>query len=361
MEGTKVIKKERNHYIDTLKGLAIISVIFIHTCFLDGGATYVPQWFVNLTLLFEVPIFFFLSGWSFSYTRDNKSYVKSLILTQIRYMVFISIIVLILNLINYIQSGTYNIGLSRFIQFIFHAEITTEPLNGICYDLWFFRVYFIVCIIGAILLRLLNQKASKILVILLGAMVFLCTFIFPEIGKLNLGMEYSYIFFYLFFFMLGNITKDTSLKLRDTIISVVSLVVSLVCIKMFLPIDIFDLQSNKFPPNFVFLIWSLFGVVIVLYLKNFFWNCKDNIISKIGKYSIYIYLAQSVSKSILAIILPIVTSNIIIAWPIMMIIAFIVNLIMSGIFTVLLKVITEPIVKICKNFLNNKVYAKECN
>lgn len=105
MRETNEVRKERNHYIDVLKGIAIISVIFIHATFLDGSKLYVPNWFANLTLLFEVPIFFFLSGWSFSYSKDNKSYMKSLILTQIKYIVFILIVVITVDVINYIRMG----------------------------------------------------------------------------------------------------------------------------------------------------------------------------------------------------------------------------------------------------------------
>ena len=67
---TKVNKfKDRNNYIDILKCIAIISVVFIHTAF-SSGEKYVPRWFANFTLLFEVPMFFFLAGWSFSYSKN---------------------------------------------------------------------------------------------------------------------------------------------------------------------------------------------------------------------------------------------------------------------------------------------------
>ena len=53
---------KRNEYIDYLKGIASIGIIAIHTAFWSGQS-YTPEWFWNLTLLLDVPFFFYLSGW----------------------------------------------------------------------------------------------------------------------------------------------------------------------------------------------------------------------------------------------------------------------------------------------------------
>ena len=50
-------KKNRNYYIDNIRGLATISVVFIHTVFWSGSS-YVPEYMRNLSLLIDVPIFF---------------------------------------------------------------------------------------------------------------------------------------------------------------------------------------------------------------------------------------------------------------------------------------------------------------
>lgn len=55
--------KNRNVYLDFFRGCATISVMLIHTAF-HSGASYVPYWFANITLLFDVPVFFFLAGWA---------------------------------------------------------------------------------------------------------------------------------------------------------------------------------------------------------------------------------------------------------------------------------------------------------
>ena len=192
---TRVDKyKNRNNYIDILKCIAIISVVFIHTAF-SSGENYVPRWFANFTLLFEVPMFFFLAGWSSSYSKSVKSYIKSLMYTQIRYMIYILIVSIVVNIANFLTIDKITIGMNEFIQWIFHKEIMTKPLMDVSSILWFFRVYFIVSILGAFLLNLLKEKVSKNVTIILLVIMFITTFIFTDLGKLMLGVEYSYIFF----------------------------------------------------------------------------------------------------------------------------------------------------------------------
>ena len=352
VENIKKTNKERNHYVDLLKGIAIISVILIHTVF-HSGNSYVPRWFSNFTVLFEVPMFFFLAGWSFSYIKNNKSYIKSLILTQLRYMLFMIIIFIAINITNYLNFSNNQVGLGTLSKWFFHEYSSTAPFTSVSWSLWFFKVYFIVSIIGAMLLKLLNRKASKILTVLCYIGVFVVTFIYPSLGKLNMGVELSYIFFYLFFYMLGNLTKDRKFNLPEMIITFTSLVAILILINKLSSINILEIEDNKFPPNFVFLIWSSFGVVIVLYLKRFFNNCKENILSKIGQNSIYVYFAQGIGASALFFIAPHITMD----WYYKAIIMFAINLVLTAIITIILRLIIEPIIKICKDFLNKKIYS----
>ena len=102
----------------------------------------------------------------------------------------------------------------------------------------------------------------------------------------------------------------------------------------------------------MFLIWSSFGVVIVLLLKKYFINCKENILSKIGQNSIYVYFAQGIGASILYFISPYITME----WYYKFIIMFAINLVLTGIITVILRLIIEPIAKFFKKLLNEKAY-----
>ena len=63
---------ERNNGIDFFKGLAAISVIFIHTVF-HSGNNYVPLNISCYALLFDVPVFMCISGITLKF---NSSPVK---------------------------------------------------------------------------------------------------------------------------------------------------------------------------------------------------------------------------------------------------------------------------------------------
>lgn len=152
--------------------------------------------------------------------------------------------------------------------------------------------------------------------------------------------------------MLGSVTKDIKLTLPEFIVFVLSIIVMLVIIKILTPINIFKMQENIFPPNFIFLLWSSFGVLIVLYLKNFFINCKENIFSKIGKNSIYVYFAEGIGGSLLYYIYPLIEME----WYYKIIIMFGINLILTGIITIILKKVIDPISKRIKVFLEKNIY-----
>ena len=265
------------------------------------------------------------------------------------------IIFLLIKATNYMHISNNPVGVGVLSKWMFHEYTITVPFNSVYGSLWFFKVYFIVSILGAMLLKLFNIKASKVLTLMCFIGVYIITFVYQSLGKINIGIELRYIFFYLFFFMLGNLSKDRKLKLSEIIIIIVSLIVVLFIISKVPFVNIFDMQGNKFPPNFIYLIWSLFGVVIVIYLKKYFINCKENILSRIGQNSIYVYFAQGIGASILYFISPFITMD----WYYKILIMFAINLLITGIVTIVLRLIIEPLAQICKKFLNKKAYIKK--
>ena len=71
MASTSLKHSERDHYVDFVRGLCALSVVFIHTVFWSGYS-YVPEYVRNLSLMFDVPVFFFLAGCSFSIVGLNR-------------------------------------------------------------------------------------------------------------------------------------------------------------------------------------------------------------------------------------------------------------------------------------------------
>lgn len=66
----KIDRNYRDDYIDQMRGIAAIGIVAIHTAFWSGSS-YTPLWFQSLTLLLDVPFFFFLSGGASSYNLGN--------------------------------------------------------------------------------------------------------------------------------------------------------------------------------------------------------------------------------------------------------------------------------------------------
>lgn len=106
--------------------------------------------------------------------------------------------------------------------------------------------------------------------------------------------------------------------------------------------DIFDIQKNKYSTNIVYLLWSMFGIYIVIFLKNYLLNMKENLICKLGKRTIYMYFAQGISSSILYNIVNLFNYK----WYIKLPIMFIINLIMSIIIMMLIEITIESVIKL---------------
>ena len=68
----------RDNYLDTVRGLAAIGVVAIHTAFWSGQSYGVPEEIQTLTLAVDVGLFFFLAGWAISFKekRSVKCKVK---------------------------------------------------------------------------------------------------------------------------------------------------------------------------------------------------------------------------------------------------------------------------------------------
>lgn len=62
---------EREHYIDLVRGIRAVSIILIHTCFFSGTA-YVPMPMRSISLLLDVPAFFFIAGMTTTHVRKDS-------------------------------------------------------------------------------------------------------------------------------------------------------------------------------------------------------------------------------------------------------------------------------------------------
>lgn len=83
------------------------------------------------------------------------------------------------------------------------------------------------------------------------------------------------------------------------------------------------MQNNKFPPNIVYLVYSMITILIAIYCKSFYHN-RVCFINYIGKNAIWYYYSQGISSSLLFYCVPMVN----VGWILKLLIMFILNLLM---------------------------------
>jgi uncharacterized membrane protein YcfT len=75
------LKKSRLHWVDYLKGIAIILVVYRHSLLgIERSGAYVPHYLVNANMIFysfRMPLFFILSGIFVSRRWQKKLYNNS--------------------------------------------------------------------------------------------------------------------------------------------------------------------------------------------------------------------------------------------------------------------------------------------
>ena len=150
---------QRDQSLDFLRGLAALSIIFIHTAFWSGEA-YVPQAVESLSLILDVPFFFFLSGWGGGYARSLKKSLLSLADIYLRYLVFWCLYVALLAALRVFPGwggGLSPANLLGNLRFRIGAGTALPVVMG---SIWFLPVYFTVLPAGSLLFWL-ARRASR--------------------------------------------------------------------------------------------------------------------------------------------------------------------------------------------------------
>lgn len=171
-------------------------------------------------------------------------------------------------------------------------------------------IYLVVLPIGTILLLLGDTMGwgRRDYLYLMALCVIAEAYISADIDGTFLLIS-SYIWFYLFFFLLGYYVRKNEISI-SCIWTLFSGTISLVllwygCARLF-GVSCRDLQSNKFPPNIVYFIASLITVLMAIYLKDRI-NIGDHsfankILGFIGRNAFCFYFAQGIGGSLLYVL-----------------------------------------------------------
>jgi Acyltransferase family len=301
---------QREISIDIFKGFLMIWVIHLHTIF-GAERSYIPDSICQISLLIDVPVLFFISGylmkvkpiqiaWKDSLRKVFNFYLKYLLIST-----FTLCLVCLFFLVN-----------QRTPPDLLNASLSMLQINpqGKFWDrvtvyggsLWYLRTYFPVILMAPILSHFsIFPKRSFDLIFM--AIVFLC--LLQYFSKNNYwfwGFDAQYVSFYLVIYLMGSIYhhKEPDLKIRDlSMLGVGTLFLLWGCLTLThaQPIP----QVYKFPPSYPYFIFCLLPINLFIWFKRYWKFPQDRFLQQFaqllewcGKNIYSIYLIQGLVCSI---------------------------------------------------------------
>ena len=248
---------KRDKTIDRLRGFAMFWVIVVHVLY---WGNFFDNECINLLksfFLFEMPLFFFITGASNNFTKINgyfyfvyKRYKRVLI----PYWVF-AVICAGLSIAKYSISGGKDVftGIKILLSWLIPINRQITSVSYLTWALWFIPVYMCVILIIPLLKQMKQSKNCVEFVSLLLA-VFVGTCV------LKMGWAQN-VAFYSFWTYIGLFYSDIMIAskqncFRKCFVLIATIGAIMIIVFRFMGQSI-DMQHNKFPPNITFLIYSL--------------------------------------------------------------------------------------------------------
>ena len=302
--------------IDFWKGITILSVLNIHTVFWSG-ALYLPDWTKRVSLLLDVPVFFFISGYLLQTPQVNLILGRGL--RQFLRLVVDYAIVFTIALGSAI---VINLALSQltFPESLWHtlSLVSFHPIGplweiwrGFDGSMWFLFVYFSILPLGVLIL------VSPLRHVLAFAILIPIVFFFwtaqPNDDPALLFSDARSVAFYLTVFIAGAVFKSTVLRFSIWRLLVIWAGVLVLSLAVSLQAGTLpDLQSLKFPTSPLYLLFSMHSILILCLLIFADESNRLQIIPRwilagvswCGKYSFRIYLWQGLATSVPYLFIP---------------------------------------------------------
>ncbi len=311
---------ERDHFIDCAKGLCILSVVFIHTVFWSGS--YIPVYVKNIALLFDIPVFFFLTGCLMS-IKPNFNVFKQMA----------KIIMLFLTAAIVINFATGYCSLENIMQPIALSEFHIKVMPPISWAYWFVPVYLISVIYVIIIKDFLN-KFWQFFILAAIPLYYVYSWFSQHVFTTKIfGVDLQLQLFYIWLMLLGFMTykmKSKILWIMFIIISVSGLII------MNWQIEGFCLQNYKFVVHLPYVIASLASLGFIMIFQKCF---RNNFLEFIGNKALYFYLTQAIGGAALFHVVP----HIHLHWVFKMLICFGINLTITLLLGYLICLITKAL------------------
>lgn len=341
----------RDLYIDFAKGLATLSIIFIHTAFWSGQF-YIPTEVRVFSLVFDVALFYALSGITSGNNIEKTLY--RLLKLQITYMIFVTFLFLLdyffkvfgLNFfsLEWLQKfystfgskyATTSISIEPQWQnlgnWYLHQYTNADTFPVVMGSFWYLKVYFILTVFGVLILRFFPKHINWFIGICIA--LTLLFNIFPWFYPTG---QVGYVAFYMAIFLIANRMRGK--KVPTKMIPVLYGIVAAALAWMFwyYGTEIFyQINKNKFPPKIPYIIWTLFSLTTLFVFYNRLKITKESFITYIGKNAIFFYFAQGISSSLVYFLVVPFKENM--PWWILMVLIYAINIILAFIISTGLK------------------------
>ena len=277
---------EREEWIDSAKGIAILLVVFGHVLSSYIVADMFKEHYVAMRYMFEtiysfhMPLYFLLSGYLYSKIEktDTITDYKNLIIKKviglgIPYVIFS------------IMQGSIQILFSKFT----NKQIGFETLLNIAAHpiLQFWFIYTLMFIFIVISLMEISIKNERLILFTLFAFKIASFFIQISVVAVDTVMQFA-VYFY-FGKMLHKYCKEMLSNRKLLIcISTIYIIMNMLCFVM-----LYDIYSNKMIENISNIILAISGSMLVIYIVNFGIS-KTEVLKKytslLGVYSFEIYI-----------------------------------------------------------------------
>lgn len=359
--------QQRYLYIDFAKGLATLSIIFIHTAFWSGQY-YIPTEVRVLSLVFDVPLFYALSGITSGNNIEKTLY--RLLKLQITYMIFVTL----LFFADYFFKvfGLAFFGLDELKNFYstfgskyvpqnissdpqwqnlgnwyLHSYTNADTFPVVMGSFWYLKVYFILTIFGVLILKFFPKHISWFIGLCFGL-----TLIFNLFPQYYPTGQVGYVAFYLGLFLLAHKIRGRKLSTKWVFALYGIFFLILIFLYWNSGIEIFmRMNKAKFPPKLLYIFWSSFSLITLFALYNRLKISKNNFVTYIGKNAIFFYFAQGISSSLVYFIVVNLEEKM--EWWILMILIYAINIILAVLIAEFLKKVDEKGWKILE-FLRRK-------
>lgn len=277
----------RDRYIDIARGVCIISLVHLHTAFWSGN--FLPTWWQSVTLLLDVPAFFFIAGMTFAVTQR-----ESILSSIFRFSTIYGLIVFIYDLI------FSHFNFTNTIDALLLTPPNLKLLPVVLGSYWFVNNYIVTLIFGTLIIKKMKPLTCFFII---GFLSYYALCFFSGQGTNDhavLGVSTNCLFFYTSLFLLGYIIREKIIdtKYKNFIALIIFITGILLYFIAYLKFGntVLNLQTNKLIVKLPYIAASLpsIALIILFYQKT----CKNFLLEHIGKNAIFYYVGQSVAITI---------------------------------------------------------------